>query len=271
MRLIFTTVGTSALRLLFGERGPLRPQPAPDPAAGDFDPAVVRAWSDRKHDAAAKAFAESRLVGAAGELGSRTLSLAAGAPYAKLGRPLHGTDVSAEINSLRLMLVGADVHLPSTTILLVGSDTRGGKFCSEVARDAIHGVWPEVHVVLELIPGLDPTNAARFQAEALPALARFIVDQYQSNARGGRSPDIVFNVTGGFKGILPFLGLIGLCVGASIQYLFEDSDMLVRLPTLQGNLKMRGGRIPKNFEPLFQVIGPVLVGGVQFIAPPTGP
>jgi guanosine-3',5'-bis(diphosphate) 3'-pyrophosphohydrolase len=52
----------------------------------------------------------------------------------------------------------------------------------------------------------------------------------QSATSAGKS--VVFNVTGGFKAVVPYLTLLGMFENVGIVYVYEESDELIRLPAL---------------------------------------
>lgn len=265
MRLVFAPVGTSALGRLFG-RPPL--QPTPLPPKGEFHLGDIRMWSRHPADARAAA-ADRRLVQrAADELARRVRALASGTVDPTTGEPLQPGDLSAELNSLERMLGGSEERR-QTVVVFLASATPAGQFCADVAQGALARLWPELHTEVERIDGLDPTDARRFQEGALPRLATLILDRYEREARAPNPPEVIFNVTGGFKGVLPFLGLIGLRCGASLRYLFEDSPEVVHLPRLWGDIRLAPTeKVPAHLAELFRVLH-VAPGGTSPFAPRT--
>lgn len=251
MRLVFAPVGTSALGRLFG-RPPLQPSPAP--LKGAFNLAEIRTWSRHPMEARASAADRDLVRRAADELARRAQLSASGAVDPMTGDRFQPGDLSAEVNSLERML-GAAEERRKTVVVFLASATPAGQFCADVAQGALARLWPELHTEVEKIEGLDPTDARRFQETALPRLATLILERYEREASAPVPPEVVFNVTGGFKGVLPFLGLIGLRCGASLRYLFEDSPEVVHLPRLWGDIRLAPTeRVPAHLAELFRVL-----------------
>lgn len=86
----------------------------------------------------------------------------------------------------------------------------------------------EVHV--ERIIGLVGDDSDTFGRQGLDNIIRQTTELIKE--RQGKRP-LYLNVTGGYKGVLPYLVLLGLAFGRmDVFYLFEDSDKIVWLPKL---------------------------------------
>lgn len=151
----------------------------------------------------------------------------------------------AEISTLFLTLEDSE-RCPPESKLRVGflaSDTEEGVYCARAARFLAARLFPGrctwVHdgddetksfrEGVHRVAGLDANRPQEVVEQALPALARIVQDQ-----RAAAADDrLILDVTGGFKVLLPYLGVLGtLFDGVEVQSLFESSAAHVRLPPL---------------------------------------
>jgi guanosine-3',5'-bis(diphosphate) 3'-pyrophosphohydrolase len=146
-------------------------------------------------------------------------------------REEHGDDLrafliaaSAETNVLARRDCG-----PADEVLLLISDTDDGRICGESLRDLIVSDLG-AKVRLELIGGLQVAHEAAFRERGLRTLVRKV----RAAARTARAQgdDVVFNITGGYKGVVPYMTLLGMFEKAEILYVFQEIDALIRLPAL---------------------------------------
>lgn len=168
----------------------------------------------------------------------------------------------AEIASLSLLELGA-----GDRVVLLYSDTRTGEFCAELIRRALshqfelrngYPYCPEVvaHKIDGLrvteLPGATMTTADSFIGVGLPRYVELVWGAYQElfqrwrDAReAGQEVDgiLVFNVTAGYKGMIPIardlaqlLNRYSECLGRALPtelcYLYEESSELIRYESL---------------------------------------
>ena len=136
--------------------------------------------------------------------------------------------LAAELNVLSVLGLEA-----GNEVVLLASDTAEGRACAEMLRDALLVAFPlnEASVRICRITGLQVLDARRLREVGLPSLIRTVITEIGSSARipGQR---VILNPTGGFKGVVPFLSLIGMIFGLRTVYIFEFSDALIDLPPL---------------------------------------
>jgi len=126
--------------------------------------------------------------------------------------------VSAETNSLRLLRV-----TPRDRIVLLHTETGDGLACAlELARIVENTL--DVQAELRLVAGLQVDDAERFRRQGIQNLFR-LLDQ-----EGPQGQQVIINVTGGFKGVVPYTALFGLLYRRPLVYLFEHSATLLTLP-----------------------------------------
>lgn len=136
--------------------------------------------------------------------------------------------ISAEINSIDRLKMG-----PDDKVVLLSSDNAPGKACSKYLKKLIseHYSIPINSITIERINGLQVYNSNVMKRIGLKNLIstslKYIADKSLSYQY-----DIIINPTGGFKGILPFLTILGMLYGKKTIYIFEHSEELIYLPPL---------------------------------------
>lgn len=136
---------------------------------------------------------------------------------------------SAELNSLDRLLAE---QLPNNNDVLcfLASDTPDGALAARVLADFCQDYFRR-STQAQLIPGLQVNDAARFRREGLPALIDALYDRLeQAPAETYRR---VLNPTGGFKGVVPYLTVVGMLEAqVEVSYIYERSPELITLAGL---------------------------------------
>ncbi len=137
-------------------------------------------------------------------------------------------DVSAELHSLYRLGVGKD-----DTVVLLATDTADGRACAEAVADTLaeHFGLPRGNIQIHRIKGLQVRDAALFRN---CGLANFIeaVMGYVNDPQHRYGGEIILNPTGGYKGVVPFLSVLGMLFSLRTVYVFEFSSALISLPPL---------------------------------------
>jgi len=104
-------------------------------------------------------------------------------------------------------------QFPSVTaVIFLGSETEEGKLATNVNFETLRKIWPGGQVLQKIIPGLE----RRFTA-ITPALEEIL-----RNCDAARADRVRFNVTGGFKGVIPSVThLVSQHTGWAIYYQYE--------------------------------------------------
>lgn len=123
---------------------------------------------------------------------------------------------SAEINSLMKMGMTAD-----DCVVLIATDTVEGKLCAQLVAKLLDARQLCSKVDIEVIDGLQARDGQRFKREGLKNLVNFITRFEHHN--------IVFNPTGGFKSVVPYITLAGMLFNKPVKYIHEFSDDLITL------------------------------------------
>lgn len=127
-------------------------------------------------------------------------------------------ETSAEIKSLVKM--GLDKN---DTVILITSDTIDGKLCAESVRVFLvdHELCSESSLQIKEIAGLQATDGNRFQREGLKNLLNYLISLEHQN--------IIFNPTGGYKSIVPYVALMGMIFNKPVKYIHENSEDVLTL------------------------------------------
>jgi len=146
-------------------------------------------------------------------------------------------DASAEISSL---LAIQEKLKDSLDVRLIATETILSRLAAEVIRDKLNGYKTEdgktITVEFEpektgdkcdVIQGLDVENADNFRGKGLPNLIERL------KALGISKDEIILNITGGYKGVIPFLTILGqIYENVEIMYLYEESKDIIKIPKL---------------------------------------
>ena len=140
----------------------------------------------------------------------------------------NAAQVSAELNSLyRLGIQTGD------KIVLLSSDNLQGHVCAEMISECLQERFSILSKDIEIkrIEGLQVHNEKILREIGLKNLVKTMLS-YLADENYRYSFDIIINPTGGFKGIVPFLTIMGMLYGRKSVYIFEYSKQLITLPPL---------------------------------------
>jgi putative CRISPR-associated protein (TIGR02619 family) len=142
---------------------------------------------------------------------------------------------SAEIHSLhRLKLDESD------QAILLATDTADGRACAQAVKGVLlshFGLLDEQVKVVRVL-GLQVRDADKLRRVGLPALVEEtlrLIEDPQLRYAG----EIILNPTGGFKGVVPFLTVLGMLFGLRTIYVFEFANSLISLPPLPVSFDLR--------------------------------
>src|SRR5690554_5643439 len=142
----------------------------------------------------------------------------------------HGEEASAEIKSTQKIVSGDSSAPTVAAIHLLATDTIQGMLAAHVVARVLHESLNCHRVEVHRIGGLQVQNGSEFARFGLPDYIGTIytlLDRYPASAYRR-----IFNPTGGFKALVPYLTLIAMLEGAETRYIFERSDDLLELRPL---------------------------------------
>ena len=125
-------------------------------------------------------------------------------------------------------------------IVLLSSDNALGRVCADMNKKAIMDSFglSETRITIHRIEGLQVHNAKTLKEKGLKNLVKFVVNEYLANEQFRYNYDIVLNPTGGYKGAIPFLTVLGMLYGRRTVYMFEFAEELFYLPPLPFSFDM---------------------------------
>lgn len=124
-------------------------------------------------------------------------------------------------------------------IILLHSDSPEGRLCAEVVAATISGAKDHAKLLdnpnllrIWMVKGLNVTDPETFKGESLESL-REIVKEYCGEPINEPCPEGLqrfFNITGGYKGLIPYATILAWDYCMTLCYLYERSDRLIYLP-----------------------------------------
>lgn len=133
------------------------------------------------------------------------------------------TKLSAEMNGL--FRAGAT---EDDKVVLLCSDTIDGVACGEALVTRIEDAFG-ARASVERVPGLRVDDPIGFRRRGVPALFE-ILDKLVRNVP--QEETVRLNVSGGFKGVVPFVVLYAMFNDLRVSYVFERTDSEILLPSI---------------------------------------
>jgi len=135
---------------------------------------------------------------------------------------------SAELNSLDRILAGKSPNR-NDRLDFLASETPDGALAARVIADFCKEYF-EREAALHLIEGLQVSDGLRFRRVGLRSLINTLYDILKEVPAGTYTR--ILNTTGGFKGVVPYLTVIGMLEGVEVSYIYEQSPELLVLSGL---------------------------------------
>ena len=144
-------------------------------------------------------------------------------------------DASAEITSTVKLLekLKSDLH-----VQLLATDTIESKLSAEIVKAVLDGhVDAHGHNInvffkpdIDVVHGLQVTNQPEFEDVGMMNLFERIEGCLPEE--GSDYYKTILNITGGFKGVIPYLTIVGQLYNLPQYYIFENTENLLRIPHL---------------------------------------
>lgn len=136
--------------------------------------------------------------------------------------------ISAEINSLeRLDLTR------SSKVILLATDNAASKACANELKKFIaqHFSLIDKNIDIKRIKGLQVHDVKALKEQGFRELVTTVL-AYLTDDDLNYQYEVVLNPTGGYKGVMPFLTVLGMLYGKRSVYIFEHAEQLISLPPL---------------------------------------
>ncbi len=151
---------------------------------------------------------------------------------------------SAEIKSLLKLKAEKNGDLE---VYLLATDTISSSLAAEIVKEILENNNFTVHFnpELDVIGDLQVEDYNRFERGKDNLIKRIsdLIDTFTKDKSGDKKrkyirKNILFNITGGYKGVIPILTILAQLYECEIFYIFEKSNNPITIP-----------RIPINFDP----------------------
>jgi putative CRISPR-associated protein (TIGR02619 family) len=108
---------------------------------------------------------------------------------------------------------------------LIATETVASRLAAEILYPLLGGkINASFEPERDVIKGLQIADRKRFEREGLVNLVTRI-EELRSD-----ETEVCINITGGYKGVIPYLTIMGQVHGLPLYYIFEDTTELIRIP-----------------------------------------
>ncbi|MCW3488685.1 putative CRISPR-associated protein [Dethiobacter alkaliphilus] len=157
------------------------------------------------------------------------------------------SSASAEIKSV--LKIRETLGEQETEIHLIASDTVESRLAAEIIAEVLqqqYGMPVSFAPEKDVIIGLQVHQPRLFETEGVSNL----IKRFEELA-GGYYANVVLNITGGYKGLIPHLTIMAQINSVPVYYLFEHTEKLIRIP--QTPLDINWGLFEKYREVFSQL------------------
>lgn len=136
--------------------------------------------------------------------------------------------ISAEMNSLERL--GLTL---SSKVILLATDNAASKACANELKKLIGQYFKlaDKNIEIKRIKGLQVHNVKALKEQGFRELVTTVLS-YLTDDDLNYQYEVILNPTGGYKGVMPFLTVLGMLYGKSSVYIFEHAEQLINLPPL---------------------------------------
>lgn len=145
---------------------------------------------------------------------------------------LKGEKASAEIASITKFVSEKKLKKEDVLLYFIISDTAHSLLAAQIITEHLKEQGYQIGGELKEIPHLSVDNGTNFEKKGLPALAAAIRDIRNNKELRKDNPEFFINITGGYKGVLPYMYLIAQMYKIPTFYIYENSDDLISLPKM---------------------------------------
>jgi putative CRISPR-associated protein (TIGR02619 family) len=124
-------------------------------------------------------------------------------------------------------------------IHLLISETCESKLAADLIDKLIGGSFSKIEINKKIIQGMNINSGNDFENKALNNLYTYfqnVTDKIKKINEDGNNynpySDIMINITGGYKAIIPYMTLLGQLYNIPVYYIYEKSEELLEVPQL---------------------------------------
>lgn len=132
--------------------------------------------------------------------------------------------ISAEIQSLTKLQKERKEELE---VCLITTDTVASNLAAEIIKEYFEKQENYIMKQIERIESLQVKKRSLFVREGFPNLINSI-----NSISKGYFENLIMNITGGYKGIIPFLTIFASIYKVELVYIYEESSEIISIPKL---------------------------------------
>jgi len=154
-------------------------------------------------------------------------------------------DSSAEIKSISLLKQKLAEELD---IYFICTDTVASCLAGEILKEYFEkdkGIKVFFDPIKDVIDNLQIEDSQKFLEGLENLINRF------DNIASGYYENIILNITGGFKAIIPYMTVLGQVNGIPLYYVFEETDNLIEIPPVPIDINQK---IFEKYENEFELL-----------------
>ncbi len=112
-------------------------------------------------------------------------------------------------------------------VYLIATDTIVSCVAADIIKEILEddGFIVKFNPNIDIIKGLQVKNKEQFISEGLSNLIKRI-----NEILGDYSENVAFNISGGYKAIIPYFTMMAQINGCDTYYIFEDTEELINIP-----------------------------------------
>ena len=142
--------------------------------------------------------------------------------WLKSGENLNG--ISAEIKSLTKL---QEERKEELEVYLITTDTVASNLAAEIIKEYLDKKQGFDVKKIQKIDSLQVKDRSLFVKEGFPNLINSI-----NSISNGYFDNLIMNITGGYKGIIPFLTIFSSINNVELVYIYEESSEMISIPIL---------------------------------------
>lgn len=141
---------------------------------------------------------------------------------------------SAEIASITKFVSERNLDKGDVILYFIISDTAHSLLAAQIITEHLkeQGFSIDNEKQLKVIRALSVLTGEDFEKKGLPNMAKTICDIKNDKELSKEKPQFFINITGGYKGVLPYIYLIAQMYEIPAFYIYENSEDLIYLPQM---------------------------------------
>lgn len=145
-----------------------------------------------------------------------------------------GEKASAEIASISKFVSDRNLKKEDVILYFIISDTAHSMLAAQIVSSYLNdrGFCVDGENSLKIVRGLSVMDGDDFEKKGLPNLAETICNIRNDKELSKEKPQFFINITGGYKGVLPYMYLIAQMYEIPTFYIYENSEDLIYLPQM---------------------------------------